>query len=70
MNKIVLRGVAALLSAAMCGQVAAATLAGAVSVQSDTGVSITEQRFPDAKFRQWLKDAAHINGYGADGVLT
>ncbi len=33
-------------------------------------VTITQDIFPDSKFRQWLANPEHLNGYGADGIFT
>ena len=39
-------------------------------VDPSASIAIDATNFPDENFRNWLLDAANINGYGADGVLT
>lgn len=33
-------------------------------------IVINQSTFPDANFRNWLKNSNNINGYGADGILS
>lgn len=37
---------------------------------SDVDVVIDESSFPDPVFRKWILNSSHLNGIGADGVLT
>lgn len=60
----------ALLAMILLGQCAPAALAAAEDTTAEGSIAITDQIFPDAAFRKWLENPAHINGYGADGVLT
>lgn len=64
------RGMSALLAMILLGQCAPAALAAAGDTTVEGSIAITDQIFPDAAFRKWLENPAHINGYGADGVLT
>lgn len=64
------RGMSAFLAMILLGQCAPAALAAAEDTMVEESISITDQTFPDASFRKWLENPAHINGYGADGVLT
>lgn len=64
------RGVSVLLAALFLGQSLPAALAAPEDPAAGEAVSITEDRFPDAAFRNWLENPAHISGYGADGLLT
>lgn len=46
-------------------------LSGTLSVAAQNGdIPITEEYFPDANFRSWLKNPANIGGRGADGLLS
>lgn len=69
MNKLFRQGLSAVLSVMVLGQALPVSYAAA-SDREQGSVSITEQAFPDQKFRQWLTDSSNIHGYGADGVLT
>lgn len=64
------RGMSALLAMILLGQSAPAALAAVEDTTAEGSIAITDQIFPDAAFRKWLGNPAHINGYGADGVLT
>lgn len=64
------RGMSAFLAMILLGQCAPAALAAADDTAAEGSIGITDQIFPDAAFRKWLENPAHINGYGADGVLT
>lgn len=44
-------------------------LPAGISAQENT-VPIDEAHFPDARLRAWLRDAANLDGAGADGLLT
>lgn len=60
------RGLAALLCVLIAGQL---PLFASASERS-ADISITEDRFPDPIFRQWLTNPSNLNGAGADAVLT
>lgn len=64
------RGMSALLATILLGQCAPAALAAPEDTTVGEAIAITEKIFPDAAFRKWLEHPGHINGYGADGVLT
>ena len=64
MKRFTRQGFAALLSLLLACQFFPTALA------SSPDVSITEDVFPDAVFRQWLTDPANLNGAGSDGVFT
>lgn len=64
MKRVPRRGLAALLSLLLAGQLC--PLAPAASPD----VSIAEDVFPDPVFRQWLADPANLDGAGTDGVFT
>lgn len=64
------RGMSALLAVILLGQHAPAALAAPEDTPAGEAVAITETVFPDAAFRKWLENPAHISGYGADGLLT
>ena len=64
------RGMSALLAMILLGQCAPAAFAAVEDTAAEKSIAITDQIFPDAAFRKWLENPAHINGYGADGVLT
>ena len=70
MNHRLRRVMSALLAVILLGQWVPAILAAPMDTAAGEDIAITEAVFPDAAFRKWLKDPAHINGYGADGVLT
>lgn len=64
----------ALTFATACDKNAAQDGSGNALYGSDgeavNGVEISEINFPDAVFREWLKDPANINGAGSDGYLS
>ena len=62
------RGMSALLAVILLGQHAPAALAAPEDTPAGEAVAITETVFPDAAFRKWLENPAHISGYGADGL--
>lgn len=64
MKRFTRQGFAALLSLLLACQFFPTALA------TSPDVSISEDVFPDAVFRQWLTDPANPNGAGADGVFT
>lgn len=64
------KGISIFLSVLLLGQSIPAALAVSEDEPQGEGVAITQEVFPDAGFRSWLKDPAHISGYGADGLLT
>lgn len=64
------RGMSALLATILLGQCVPAALAAPEDTTVGEAIAIAEEIFPDAAFRKWLKNPDHINGYGADGVLT
>ena len=64
------KGISIFLSALLLGQSIPAALALSEDEPQGEGVAITQEVFPDAGFRSWLKNPAHISGYGADGLLT
>ena len=64
MKRFTRQGFAALLSLLLACQFFPTAQA------SSPDVSITEDVFPDAVFRQWLTDPANLNGAGSDGVFT
>lgn len=64
MKRFTRQGLAALLSSLLVCQLFPTALAGSPDV------SITEDVFPDAIFRQWLTDPANLDGAGSDGVFT
>lgn len=69
MNRILRRGISAMLAIFVLVQNLPAALAVWEENSQDT-IEITEAFFPDAAFRSWLKNPSNINGYGADGLLT
>lgn len=64
------KGISIFLSVLLLGQSIPAALAVSEDESQGEGVAITQEVFPDAGFRSWLKNPAHISGYGADGLLT
>lgn len=64
------KGISIFLSVLLLGQSIPAALAVSEDEFQGEGVAITQEVFPDAGFRSWLKNPAHISGYGADGLLT
>ena len=70
MKNRIRRSVAFLLAALLVGQLWISVGAVSETAVAAESVAITEENFPDAVFRQWLTDASHVNGYGADGVFT
>lgn len=64
------KGISMFLSVLLLGQSIPAALAVSEDEPQGESVAITQEVFPDAGFRSWLKNPAHISGYGADGLLT
>lgn len=70
MNPLYRRGLSALLSLLLAGQMIPASRAVSAPAAAPENVAITQENFPDPKFRQWLTDDENVHGYGADGLFT
>ena len=70
MRTICRRGLSALLSLLLAGQLIPASLAASPQPAAAGDVAITQETFPDPKFRQWLTQEENLGGFGADGLLT